>query len=392
ALPDINRMNFPIDMPALLSSLRGQGIKYVVLNSAQLDLILPLAGIIHLQAKGQMTLNPDGSAKLLATLWSDQKQVKAQVSVTGEFAPGGAASLDFEVADCRIDLGAILATRVGGWLSFNKTRADAPWSVSAQIDAGSAKVYTAQLRGATFSVQGTTQESSISLQAAGMEDGTSVAMDMKIGMKAKNMATIMARTTDMRGLINGMLSTAAPDGTTASASALKPGGNMTYHAESEQIHGLFDNGKLSLSDTQGKVWMNAMLRKTEAGFDLDIQEAALRNFANVLGVEKINTDGLLTGLLNLHGNDRGGVVIEQGLIRSATSGVLSLDSKALSPQIETTSKNAPEILKSFAYDRIEVTVSSAEEGVDSDITISGHPLLNMNPKPVQLNFHFEGEI
>jgi hypothetical protein len=390
AMPDINGMNFPIDMTALIGSLRDQGIKYVVLNSAQIDLILPLAGIVHMQAKGQLSINTDGSAKLQAMLWSDQKQVKAQVTVTGEFAPGGKASLDFEVADGRIDLGSILAARVGGWMSFNKTAATTPWAVSSQIDAGSARVYTVQLRGATFSVQGTTEQSAISLQAAGMEDGTSIAMDMKIGTQNKNMVTIMARTTDMRGLINGMLSTSTPGRT--DTAAITPGGNMTYHAESDKIYGLFDSGTLSLSDPQGKVWMNSSLRKTESGLDLDIQEAALKNFSNVLGIEKIDTEGLLTGLLNLHGNDRGGVVIEQGLIRSATAGVISLDSKKLSPQIETPNKNALDLLKSFAYDRIEIMVSSAEEGVDSDIKISGRPLLNADQKLTQMNFHFEGEI
>lgn len=391
ALPDINGLDLPIDMTSLIDSLHVQGIKYVVLNSAQADLILPLAGILHIQAKGQLSINNDGSAKLQATIWSDQKQAKAQITVTGEFLPGGKSSIDFEVADGRMDFGSILAARVGGWMSFARNAASGPWAVSSQIDAGSARVYTAQLRGATFSVQGTTDESTVNLQAAGMEDGTSIAMDMKIGNKNKNAVTIMARTTDMRGLINGMLSSSGP-GQTDDVGPIAQGGNMTYHAQSDKIHGLFDNGTLSLSDMQGNVWMNAALRKTDAGFDLDIQEAAMKNFANILGIEKISTEGVLTGLLSLHGNDRGGVVIEQGQIRSATAGVLSIDSKKISTKIETSTKNALDLLKSFAYDRIEIMVSSAEEGVDSDIKISGHPLLNMNPTPMQMDFHFEGEI
>lgn len=392
SMPDIAGMSLPINIGKLTKSLRAQGIKYVVLNGAQIDLIMPLAGVVKMQAKGQLVVMPDGAAKLQATLWSDQKQVKGQVNVTGEFAPDGTSSVDFEIADAKIDLNALVASRIGGWMIFNRTNDTAPWGVSAQIDAGSARVYTALMRTATLSVQGTTQDTSVSLQAAGMEDGTSVAMDMKLSTINKSMVTVIARTTDMRTLINGILSSSGPGETTSSAASFVPGGDMNYHAESAKIQGLFDTGKLTLVDAQGKVWMNSVLRKTETGFDLDIQEAAMKNFGNVVGMEKLNTDGLMTGLLNLHGNDRGGVVIEQGLIRTATSGVLSLDIKKLSPQIESSQKDALDLLKSFAYDRIEIMVSSAEEGLDADIKMSGHPLLNMNQKPTQMNFHFEGEI
>lgn len=391
ALPDIAGMTTPFDLIKLGGVLRAQNIKSILLNGGQIDLVLPLLGIVHLQAKGRLHLQDDGSLRLAVTLWSNQEQLTGQINVTGEFAPGGTASIDFEVVDGKIDLKSMIVSRMGGWVVFNKTDM-APWSISAQVVAGSARLYTLQMRGATLSVQGTTQTMALNLQSAGMESGTSLSVDATLSNYNKNTVTATILTNDLGHLVNGILSSTGPDTRAASKNRPSFGGTIAYHADSDKASSLLDNGKLTLSDPAGTPWLNGGLHKTQAGMDLDIQQALIRPFANVIGIEKLNTEGSVTGLLNLHGNNHGGVVIEEGLIRSATAGVLSLDSKTLSPQIISEPSNSLDLLKSFAYDHLEISLSSAEEGIDADIKLSGHPLLNLEQKPTQMKFHFEGEI
>lgn len=387
SLPQIAGWVSPVNITRLASTLKSGNIKTVMLNSGRIDLILPLAGVIGIEAKGQLNILDDGTIRLQAILWSDQKQFKGQINVTGEFSSNGIASLDFEIDDGKLEIPSLSANRLGGWFIFNKSAGTTPWSISAQIVAGMASLYNMPLRGATLSIQGTTQTATINLQSAGMTGETSISIDGKISTYEKNNITATIRTDNLLHLVKSLLSA----DTVLTLDETGQSGVVIYKSESEKPSELLKDGTFSVSNIASAPWMQGTLRTTESGIDLDIQEAHIKNLATVMGLEKFNTEGKMTGLIPLRQDETGNIIIDQGLMRSTTAGILSFDGKKL--PLETSRKNVTDLLKSFAYDRIEFSLfTSKERQVNGNISMTGRPVLNFNQKPTQLNFHFESQL
>ncbi len=94
-------------------------IKQLTLNNGRLDLNTPF-GILSLKAKGQITQQEDGSQKIQAALWGKQHQLTLDTRWNVNLQPGQSWSAETEINDARLNLGFLKASRINGWLSFEK--------------------------------------------------------------------------------------------------------------------------------------------------------------------------------------------------------------------------------------------------------------------------------
>lgn len=109
-----------------------------ILNSGKLDLDTPVGGL-RFEAKGNLTRQPDGTAKLQAALWSVQNQVRLETKWSGLIQPDGRWAYEIEFENGGLNLEDIQASRMSGWLSIDRVKSVVP-AVSGQIDAGKMKI------------------------------------------------------------------------------------------------------------------------------------------------------------------------------------------------------------------------------------------------------------
>ncbi|MGZ9097938.1 MAG: hypothetical protein ACXW30_06545 [Micavibrio sp.] len=394
-LPEIAGWSPPGKIQDFAKMLRKRKIETLILNGGQLDIALPWAGLIRLEAKGQMNLLPDGAIRLQAVLWSVQKQLKAEIQVNGEFAPNGLASIDFEVVDGRVSLEPFIASRLGGWLIINKTAENAPWSASAQLVAGAARLYGLVLNGLTLTAQGTLIDSTLTLQAGGKEnDKLTFSADARLRKGEKNTLSSTLRADNIADLIQAVTNLSNDAETMPPpASATRPGAIVIYDSEAVTPSGLFANASIGLSDLTGKVWMKGAMRKTATGTDLDIQQASLKKLAAAFGINNLESNGMLTGLFTLSRDDKGALTIDQGLIRATEPAKLAYSGEALPASLQTTRKDALNILKLFAYDNLEMYISGPLSGqLEGDISMTGTPLTGTDQKATLITLHFKDQL
>jgi hypothetical protein len=394
-MPEIAGWSPPGQIQDFARMLRKRKIETLILNGGQLDIALPWAGLIRLEAKGQMNLLPDGAIRLQAVLWSVQKQLKAEIQVNGEFAQNGLASIDFEVVDGRVNLEPFIASRLGGWLIINKTAENMPWSASAQLVAGAARLYGLVLNGLTLTTQGTLTDSTLTLQAGGKEtDNLTFSADAHLRKNEKNTLSATLRADNVADLIQAVanLSNSA-ETTPPPALGIRPGAIAIYDSEADTWPGLFSNAGIGLSDLTGKVWMKGAVRKTASGIDLDIQQASLANLAAAFGIDDLDSNGLLTGLFTLSRDDKGAVKIDQGLMRATEPAKLAYSGEKLPAPLQTTRKDALSLLKLFAYDNLEMYVSGPLSGqLEGDISMTGKPLMGTDQKATLITLHFQDQL
>lgn len=390
-IPEISGWTPPPELQDFVKALRKRKIESLILNGGQLDIALPWAGLIRLEAKGQMTLLPDGAIRLQAVLWSVQKQLKAEIQVNGEFAPNGLASIDFEVVDGRVDLEPFIASRLGGWLIINKTAESTPWSASAQLVAGTARLYGLALNGLTMTTQGSLTDSTITLQAGGKEnDRLAFSADAHLRRNDKDRISATIRAENISDLLQAVANTGGESAPPQTTTAARPGAIAIYDSESDTIAGLFSNANIGLSDLTGKVWMKGAIRKTATGSDFDIQEASVKNLAAAFGIENFDSNGKLTGLFTLSRDDKGAVKIDQGLMRATEPAKLAYSGESLPPSLQATRKDALDLLKLFAYDNLEIYVSGPLSGdLEGDISMTGKPLSGQDVKSTLISLHFK---
>ena len=387
-LPEISGWAAPRNISALADSLRKNKIDSLTLNGGQLDVVVPVAGLIRLEAKGRLNLLPDGAVRLQAVLWSVQKQLKAEIHVNGEFARNGIASLDFEVVDGRVALDALEASRLGGWLILNKNAGTAPWSVSAQLVAGAAKFKNLALNGLTMSVQGSLQEANVTLQAGGTDNnGTALAVDAQLRAKGKDKINATLRADNSASLLQ--IFSAAETGQLPTDT--RPGAIVYYESEAETISGLRDSAIIGIGDLAGQLWLNGRLRKTETGMDLDIQQVALQNLGRVFGLDSFTANGVLTGLIPLLRDENGMLRLDQGLLRATQPAHLSYKAGRIPPALTTQRKDALALLESFSYDNLEILIGGPLSGqLEGDISMTGKP--GGDAKATLLNFRVKGSL
>lgn len=388
-MPEISGWIAPKNIRALADGLRRNRIDALVLNGGQLDVVVPVAGLIRLEAKGRLDLLPDGAVRLQAVLWSVQKQLKAEIHINGEFAQNGIASLDFEVVDGRMSLDMLDASRLGGWLILNKKEDSPNWSVSAQLVAGTAKVQNFAMNGLTLSLQGDLQDASMTLQAGGNDNrGTALAVDAQFKARGKDSVRATVQADDFSALLNLFSSSAA------TSSGQRPGAILYYEAEADTIAGISDAANIRISDLSGQAWLNGRLRKTETGAEFDIQQAALQNLGRAFGLDGFAANGFLTGLVPLQRDADGTIRLEQGLLRATQPAHLSYKADCLPPALTTQRQDALSLLESFTYDNLEILVGGPLSGeIEGNISMTGKPGRQDNDaKATLLNLGIKGRL
>jgi hypothetical protein len=373
---------------SLSRTMKKNKINTIMLTGGQLDVKVPVAGLIRLEAKGQITRLPDGAVRLQAVLWSVQQQLQAEINVNGEFTPDGLASIDFEVAEGRLNLASLAATRLGGWLIMNKTDTTAPWTISAQVVAGTARLHGIPLNGLTFSTQGSLADSAITLQAGGAEnDKTAFAVDARLRQNGKDTISATLRADHFSDILDLLIS--APLDETADKKN-SPGAIAIYDSEADTASDLFKNANIALSDLAGDIWMKGALRKTETGAEMDIQQVAIQHAANALGINDFKSSGTLTGLFPIIRDKDGVLRIEQGLMRATGPSALSYTGKEFPDFLQTTRKDALSVLKLFAYDNMEIFISGPlNNKIEGDISMTGKP--SSDTKATLVTFHIQNK-
>ena len=373
---------------SLSRAMKKNKIHTIALTGGQLDVKVPVAGLIRLEAKGQITRLPDGAVRLQAVLWSVQQQLQAEINVNGEFTPDGIASIDFEVAEGRLNLASLAATRLGGWLIMNKTESSSPWTISAQVVAGTARLHGIPLNGLTFSTQGSLADAAITLQAGGAEnDKTAFAVDAKLRKDGKDTLSATLRADHFSDILDFL--TAAPLDDKPSKKT-SPGAVAIYDSESDLASDLFKIGNIGLSDLAGNIWMKGALRKTETGAEMDIQQVAIQQAANAFGIDDFKSSGTLTGLFPIIRDKDGVLRIEQGLMRATSPSALSYTGKDFPDFLHTTRKDALSVLKLFAYDNMEIFISGPlNQGIEGDISMTGKA--SSDQKATLVTFHIQNK-
>lgn len=368
AVPDIDGWVRPAGLGDLAVALRKQNITSVALNSGQMDVAIPVFGLLRLEAKGQVTLQDDGSLRLQATLWSIQQQLKAEWRVNGEITPGGIASFDVEITEGKIALADFAASRMGGWIIINREAAGKPWQISAQVVAGMAQSLGLSLNALTFSVEGNSQQANLTVQAGGTEtDKTALALDASFGKVEDDKIIATLRSDDRRFIAR-------------------------YAATGKTMADMLNVGTVSLHDLSGVEWMRGAIRKTPEGADFDIQNARAKMLSEFLNLDQIDITGALTGLLPMTRNDKGTITVQQGLIRSAGGGNISLSGDALPDTVQSSRKDAAKALKSIAYDSLEIFVNGpVNDQMEGDISLTGTPS-GKNQKKTLLTFHYKDKL
>jgi hypothetical protein len=371
--PDIAGWVMPPGVRGMVAALAKKNIKTVTLNGGQLDISVPLLGIVRLEAKGQMTLMQDGAVRIQSVLWSVQQKMKAELKVKGEFAANGISSMDIEVVDGRLTLPAAAANRLGGWLILNKDSATAPWSVSGQILAGAARAYTLPLNAVIMSVQGTLPDAAITAQAGTPGgDDTTLNVDMHLRRAGEDSISATLRMEPFED---------------------RPGIVAVYATSAPTMAETMNKGEISLSDLAGVPWMKGRFRRTGETMEMDVQEVSMQPLAEALGIRDLKADGVLTGLLPLRHDEKNQLVIDQGLLRAASRGALEFSGKTLPASVQSTRDDAAKMLKAFDYDFLELSVAGpALDMMEGDISLSGTPSATPDAKPVLIPLHFQGKI
>ncbi|MBI2233601.1 MAG: YdbH domain-containing protein [Micavibrio aeruginosavorus] len=373
AAPDIAGWSAQARLLPLLAGLKKSGIDVITLGGGQLDVNVPLASLIRLEAKGQVTLLPDGAARLQGLLWSVQQKMKAQLSVNGEFAVNGVASLDVEVTEGKMDMAALTASRMGGWIILNRDTLGAPWNISGQIMAGAASLYGLPLSNLVISAQGTTQDAGVTVQAGGSDAAASqspLSIDAQLRRAGEDSLSLTLRSEQF--------------------GAGRPGGVLVYDTRAPRVAEMLKTGNINLADLAGNVWLRGVLQPATQGkgVDIDIRDVKLQPLADALGLTGLRIDGTLTGILPLVKNDRQHLAVDQGLLRSAESGTIALDGN-LPAAIQSTREDTARIFKSFLYEKIELSLSGdTQSAFSGDIAITGKPDAEKDAKTTLVTLHF----
>lgn len=363
--PDIAGWTGRPRLSALAAKIAARGIGAMTLNGGQLDVSLPWLGLVRLEAKGMATLLPDGALRLQSTVWSVQQKMKTHMTVNGEFAPNGLASLDAEITEGKLDIPGFSASRLGGWVILNRDQAGRAWNISGQLMAGTAALWEMTLNSLVLSVQGTTLESALALQASGGGSdpaATPLAVDMTLRRNGEDHIAATFRVDSL--------------------GENRPGAVFIYDSRGQTMQSLFNTGNLGIADLAGDIWMKGTLRRDARGAEIDIQEVRLQPLADAFGMLDLTIDGAMTGLLPLGRDQNGKLAIQQGLLRSAVPGHLSLAGNTLPPPLTATRDDAAKILKAFLYEKIELLVSGIPfDTLGADVSMTGKSSLEKDAKP-----------
>ncbi len=367
--PDIAGWSDRPRLSSLLGKISARKIETVTLNGGQLDVSLPWVGLIRMEAKGMATLLPDGAVRLQSTLWSVQKKLKTQMTLSGELTQGGHASLDIEVTEGKIDLPNFNAGRIGGWVILNRDRAGKPWDVSGQIMAGTAAIWNVRLNALILSAQGNTDESALTLQASGTDPAaTPLAVDMNLRRNGEDNIAATFRADSL--------------------GEKRPGAVFIYDSRGQTIESLFNAGNIGIADLGGNVWMKGALRRKGDSAEIDLQEVRLQPLADAFGMLDLTIDGSMTGLLPLGRNADGKLVIQQGLLRSAVPGRLALAGDNLPPPLTANRDDAAKVLNAFLYEKIELLVDGIPfHALSADISVTGKSATEKDAKPTLVTLH-----
>lgn len=387
-VPEISGWIAPANIQILAEALRKNKIDTLTLNGGQLDVVMPLAGLIRLEAKGQLNLMPDGAVRLQAVLWSVQKQLKAEIQINGEFAKNGIASLDLEIVDGRVSFDSLEANRLGGWLILNKKAGKEPWSVSAQLVAGTAKIMGMALNGLTLSTQGSLQDATVTLQASGNDNnGTALAVDAKLRAYGPDKIAATLRADHFSALLQ-MLSS-SPGNRMGDG----PGAILGYEAEADTLAQLQESAKISITDLSGENWLNGTLRKNAAGFDLDLQQVSVQHLGRAFGLEDFTANGMLTGLVPVVRDEKNALKIDQGLLRATQPATLSFKDDVLPPALQSSRKDALSLLDSFSYDNLEVLLGGPIAGqIEGNISMTGKAARDSDQKATLITLQIKGSL
>lgn len=377
--PEIAGWVQPEKRSTLITKLRKHGFTSVVLEGGQFDAAVPLIGIARFEARGQIDLMPDGAMRVQSALWTAQKQLKAELSLNGEFGPNDASSLDIEINDGRIDIAGMTMSRLGGWLILNRS-GDAPWSLSGQVMSGTAKFQGVPLSGLTLSMEGTAQDTKMILQASG-NDAISLAGDAQFRTNGLDHVSVTLRADDFSPLLQSIAGQPlAPD--------KRPGGVLVFDTNAQTAKELLDNASIGISDLAGIVWMRGKLRRADSGVEIDVQDMLIANLVSILNIPDLNADGIFSGLLPMHKNEDGQIAFDNGLLQAAQGGGIEYKGKALPPGVTSSRDDAASFLKSLIYDKLELSITGPIAGnMSGDISITGK---TDGGKTSLLTLHYEG--
>ena len=396
AAPDIAGWALPKTLKSAAGIFMARDIGTVSLNAGQMDLSIPEAGAIRLEAKGQASLTDDGGMALQSVLWSIQQQMKIELHITGDSTPDGIMSMDVEVAEGKINLPDLSASRMSGWMILNRTDPAQPVSISAQIMAGTARAFGIPMNGMTMTLDGNFQQAFLTLQAGGMEtNGTTLAIDAKLDRNGPDTLAATLRAESFGELVQALTLRRTDGETTPDPVAITktPGGVAIYSTQAQDAMSLLRAGAFGISDLNGAVWMKGLYRQTESGAELDLQHISSAHLASALGLDNFSISGTMTGFFPVSIDDQGRVIVTQGLIQATDSGFLGTKLKTLPDSFQTPRDDAIKLLKDFAYEKMEISVSGPLSGeLEGDIAITGKPGGSKNDRPTLLTLHYRESI
>lgn len=335
----------PASLRGLMDALARQDIRTLTLNSGQLDVALPLLGLIRLEGKGQATIQD--AIRLQSTLWTTQHALSMELRLGGDIIPGGMASIDAEIHSGKITLPHLSATRLGGWAIVNRDDATAPWQISAQIVAGMMQAFHIPINSLTLTAEGTSDELNLNLQGGGREsDRTALSMESILRARGDDHMAMALRIDDRDSIIRYL------------------------------------NGAVTMHDLGGdREWMRGALRKAPDAqgandYELDLHNAEAGRLAAFIGLSPpLEITGTLGGLLKLRRDERGMLRIDHGMLRNHRGGTIASGLNTLPDAIRTGEGNRDEaarLLQSLRYDSIEIFVDgTVQDSVRGDITING---------------------
>jgi hypothetical protein len=131
-----------------------KALKSVNLDYARLDLMTP-AGVIRIEAKGQLTANVANARRIQAVIYGNQKQLGFDSQWDIKWNADGSWNADGEIGDFRLLLANLEVARASGWLNLRSGSNAALTPVaSGQLSAGLLTFSPAALRNASLTVNG----------------------------------------------------------------------------------------------------------------------------------------------------------------------------------------------------------------------------------------------
>ncbi len=121
-------VTMPLSLPA---------IPHIILTQGKADLETP-AGLVRIEAQGDLerSADQDGVSTFEGSVWGTQHQLKIDSFWRGFVTATGGFEAEGDIREARLNLDALSASRMSGWLSLARAETAAPLTLGGQIIMG----------------------------------------------------------------------------------------------------------------------------------------------------------------------------------------------------------------------------------------------------------------